>query len=200
MRKSKALLVVGLSAAALLGLAGFAAAQSHARTHVLTVRLPDGSLEQIRYTGDVAPRVVVSAQAAPVVMANPVAAPFDWNAPFALLDQISAQMDRQSQAMMREIDALAMPGAGMAAFGGPAFDQGLSFASSITGNGTCGHSVEVTQSSQGKAVVRRTWGDCAKTPAAKAPAQSATSQTAAAHPVQAKAAEPAKAQGAKLSI
>lgn len=183
MAKSKTLLSVGLCAAALLGLASFAAAQGHARTHVMTVRLPDGSVEQIRYTGDIAPRVVVSAQAAPVVMANPVAAPFDWNAPFALLDQVSAQMDRQSQAMMQELDALAMPGAGVAAFGGPAFDQGLAFASSLTGKGVCGHSVEVTQSGgQAAAVVRRSWGDCAKTPAAK-PASPAA-QTKAATPGQ----------------
>jgi hypothetical protein len=198
MRKSRTLLAVGLSAAALLGLAGFAAAQGHARTHTMTVRLPDGSTEQIRYSGDVAPRVIVSAQAAPVVMANPVAAPFDWNAPFALLDQISAQMDRQSEAMMQQLDALAMPGAGMAAFGGPAFDKGLSFASTITGNGVCGHSVEINQSSQGKSVVTRSWGDCAKTPAAKpaAPAASASST----HAVQTKTAPPAAAHGQKVSI
>jgi hypothetical protein len=165
------LVAMGVVAAAVVGVAGFAVAQNHARTQTLTVRLPDGSVEQIRYTGDTAPRVVVSPRA-PVVLASPVAAPFDWNSPFALIDQISAQMDRDSAALMRQLDALAMPGAGAPGFGLPGLTQGFAFASGLGVHGVCGKSVQVTQiPGQAASVVSRTWGDCG--PAAKRSAHQA---------------------------
>ncbi len=170
MRHPRTLIVVGLSAIALVGAAGWAAAQSRAHTHVMTVRLPNGAVEQIRYTGDIAPRVAVSALGAPIVLATPTAAPFDWAGPFALMDQITARMDGQSLGMLQQLGALAMPGPQAAAeFGVPAIGQGLSFASSLTGKGVCGHSVAITSTGDGKApqVVSKSWGDCAAAPAAK---------------------------------
>jgi hypothetical protein len=164
MLNARTLTILGLSAAALVGVVGFAAAQNRAHDHVLTVRLPGGGVEQIHYRGDIAPRVIVSAQAAPIVMASPVAAPFDWSSPFALMDQISAQ----SQALAREFDALSAPGAGAFAFAGPGLSEGFNFASSLAGKGVCGQSLEITSSGDGKPaqVVSRSWGDCgSKTPA-----------------------------------
>lgn len=192
MRNVRTLTILGLSAAALVGLAGFAAAQSRAHSHVLTVRLPGGGVEQIHYRGDIAPRVIVSAQAAPIVLASPVAAPFDWAAPFALMDQIADQMDRQSAAMLQQLDAVTAPGMQATAFGAPAMSQGYAFAASLMGKGVCGHSVQVTSTGDGKPahVVSRSWGDCTAAPAAKpAPASQA---------VQTKAPQPAPAR--KLSI
>ena len=174
MRNARTWTIVGLSAAALVGLAGFATARTLAHTHIMTVRLPGGGVEQIMYTGDAAPKVVAAARATPVVMASPVAAPFDWSSPFALMDQISAQMDLQSQALMHEIDALSAPGAGAFALGAPGLGEGFSFASGLAGKGVCGQSVQITSSGDGKApqVVTRSWGDCGSKAAAR-PAQPA---------------------------
>ena len=51
MQKLRTLALIGAAVLAAAGLAG-ASAGELARTHILTVRLPDGSIEQIRYLGD----------------------------------------------------------------------------------------------------------------------------------------------------
>ena len=56
MRKPS-LILAGV-AVALAGATAVAAAE-RAHDHVLTVMLPDGSVEHVRYSGDVAPRIVV---------------------------------------------------------------------------------------------------------------------------------------------
>jgi len=57
MRKAHAIVLAGLGAATL---AGAAAAASGKATHHMTVPLPDGSVANIEYVGDVAPKVNVS--------------------------------------------------------------------------------------------------------------------------------------------
>src|SRR5579884_2489401 len=86
-----------LAGVASLALAGTVAA------HTLTVQLPDGTTEHIDYAGDVAPQVsFVPAQTTPAS---------DWavgpNSPFALMQQISLQMDREADAMMRQMQEIA---------------------------------------------------------------------------------------------
>src|SRR5206468_867324 len=80
------------------GVAGTAMAASK-DTHVMAVGLPDGSIARIEYQGAVAPKVRID-RSAPALRIVPVrlADPFDV-APFAMTDQIIADMDRQAAAM-----------------------------------------------------------------------------------------------------
>ncbi len=123
------------------------------QVHVLTVQLPGGGIEQIQYTGDVQPRVVL------VPSPAMVAAPTIATDPFATLERISAMMDRQADAMLRQLPAMAAtlmdpvpalpPGA-----------NGYSFVSTMSGNGVCMHSVRITYNGGAPKVVSNTSGDC----------------------------------------
>ena len=81
-----------LAATACLAFAGSALARDG--LHTLLVQLPDGSVEQIRYAGDVAPTVVYQPQVATV------ASPFD------ALDRVAEMMDAQMASMMRQAAAM----------------------------------------------------------------------------------------------
>ena len=142
MRTTRIAVLTGAAAILLAGYVGAARAQSP-ETHVMTVRLPDGQLEQIRYTGNVAPTVIV----APETMAA-FTAPAD---PFAMLERISAVMDRQEAAMLRTINSMAVPG-------GP----GFGVLPVMSGPGVCMRSVQITYTGNGGAphVVSHTAGDC----------------------------------------
>ncbi len=105
MRTLRTALLAGVAASA-IGFPGAALAQSP-QTHVMTVRLPGGGVEQIRYTGDVPPQVVVAESPAPIEAFAPMPSLFGPQSPFAALDRISAEMDRQAAAMFRQADALA---------------------------------------------------------------------------------------------
>ena len=66
------------------------------QVHVLTVQLPGGGVEQIQYTGDVAPRVVL------VPASRMVAVPDGGTSIRSrTLERISALMDQQAAAMLR---------------------------------------------------------------------------------------------------
>lgn len=158
MRKIAKLLVAGAAALTLGGVA-FAAADNH---HVLNVALPDGSVAQIHYAGNVAPRVRI----APVADIMPVAVFAD---PFAMMDRISYAMDRQMDAMLRQASLMAHA----APANGPLSEAALkslppgtvsySFTSYSNGNGaTCSQSVQVTalDSNQPPKVERQSQGDC----------------------------------------
>lgn len=84
----------GAAALALLG-AGVAEAAT-ARLHTMNVDAPDASVVQVRYTGDVAPRVEIVPAADMAVAAIPPMAD-----PFAEIERISAMMDAQMRAMMQ---------------------------------------------------------------------------------------------------
>ena len=85
MLRTAALLGAAVLAAA--GLAGASAAEP-ARTHVLTVRLPDGSIEQIRYLGD-----QIRFDQAPLF--SPGFEAVGEDSPFVALARMSAEMDRE---------------------------------------------------------------------------------------------------------
>jgi len=162
----KSLLVGAAAAAAAVGLAGAAmAAGSH--LHTLTVNLPDGGVAVIHYAGDVPPKVTLTPG-----MALPAAwgaGPFGpaWAQPFADLDRIAAQMDRQANAMLSQaLNAAPMtaPGRLLASFGRlPPGAQSFSFVSNGVGANVCGRSTEVIAQGAGKAprVISHTWGHCA---------------------------------------
>ncbi len=175
MRTATKLLLAGIGAATLAGVALAAD-----RTHVINVVMPDGSFARVHYVGDVAPRLVVAPAA------DPMLAAFSDESPFAMFDRISAQMDAQMNAMMRQASmvAAAAPAANgqvseAALKSLPAGTVSYSFTSFSSGNGAaCSQSVQVTSlgTDQAPKVVRQNSGDCsavnsrAPTPAVAQPA------------------------------
>jgi len=83
-------------------------------------------------------------------------------APFAALDRVAAQMDREMNAIMQKVSA---PDGklDMASFGTlPAGTMQYRFVSTSTGNGTCSRSVQMTSAGDGQQpkVVQTSTGDC----------------------------------------
>jgi len=158
MRKISKFLIAGAGAMALAGVA-LAAADNH---HVMNVVLPDGSVAQVHYVGNVAPQVVAvpSAEVVPMAMVDP----------FAMIDRISYEMDRQMDAMLQQAAAVtrAAPGANgqlseAALTNLPPGTVSYSFTSYSSGNGaSCSQSVQVTSLGQNQApkVERQSQGDC----------------------------------------
>ena len=161
MRKSLTAILAGAAVVAGAALLTPALARD-GQPHVLNIRLPDGTIEQIQYTGDVPPRVVLNS--GPVEAVTP---PFDQPAfgpfgpSFAALERISAMLDRQAEMMLRQ--AATMP----ALLNGPIgnLPQGVhvySMSSTIGGNGVCMHSTQITYNGDAKPqVVSHTSGNCA---------------------------------------
>jgi hypothetical protein len=145
----------------LSGALGVAAARQD--THVMTVRLPGGAVEQIRYSGDVPPQIAFAGSALPFDVGWPVAF-FGPDSPFAEMNRISAEMDRQMAAMIGNADALAAnPGVTEIGAGQlPPGAESYSFVSSMSGNGVCARSVQITSRGKGQKpqVLSRTYGDC----------------------------------------
>jgi hypothetical protein len=165
MRTFHQALVAG-GAAVAIGVSGAAFAQS-ANSDVMTVRLPDGGIAQIRYTGNVAPRVSFSEAPAPVEVFAPTPSLFGSDSPFAAMERISAEMDRQATAMFRQADTLLVqPGSGQLTEAAlrslPPGSQSYSFVSTMSGSGVCSQSVEITSPGNGQKprVVRHSSGDC----------------------------------------
>jgi hypothetical protein len=142
MRTTRIALLTGTAAIILAGIAGMAKAQTP-EIHVLTLRLPNGQVEQVRYTGDVPPTVILAPDAR--------ATSFAPASPFALLERMSADMDRQAAAMFRSINDMTMPNAG-----------GVGTIPVLSGPGVCARSVQITFTGNGQAphIVSRTAGDC----------------------------------------
>lgn len=179
MRLVRTALFAGLASAALAG-AAFAARDDH---KVMLVALPDGSVQHIRYEGDVAPRLVLVPAPAP---ASLVDVAFGPRSPFAEMERISAMMEARSQAMMREAAAMQAqlpatrsngPGIVMTnADGQPVGVMQYSFTSSTISADGCTRTV--SYSSDGAAapdqprVIRTSSGTCAE--AGSAPASPVT--------------------------
>jgi hypothetical protein len=151
MQLSRTVLLAGAAALGLAGIAGMADAQT-SNTHVMTVQLPNGEIEQIRYSGDVPPQIVLAPDAV------------TFESPFAALEQMTAMMNRQAEAMLRSARAMAMQPVPMteAAFGHVA-----------PGSGVCMRSVQITYTGNGEQphVVSRTAGDCGQSGGSAVPAE-----------------------------
>ena len=163
MRNLRSALLAGAAAAA-IGFSGAALAQS-SDSHVMTVRLPDGGVAQIRYTGTVAPRVSFSDRPSAIEALAPMPLLFGPGSPFAALDRISAEMDRQAAALFRQTDALtasAGPLDAAALRNLPSGSQSYSFVSTLSGSGVCSESVQITAQGNGAPprVVRHRSGNC----------------------------------------
>ena len=155
----------GIAALALAGSVALAASK-HSDTHEMTIRLADGTVEHIQYTGDVAPRIVIGSD--PFTAAGPGAAAF-WSVPsFAALDRISAEMDRSIEELMRRTESLAMaplPDAGainQAALRNLPSGSSYSVTTMSSGKGVCTRTLQVTASANGAKpqVVSHSYGSC----------------------------------------
>lgn len=155
MRKALGLVLAGLGAVTLTG----AAVAASRDTHTMNVPLPDGSVAHVEYVGSVAPKVTVS----PAPLAG------RW-APFGMFDRSAFDMQRQIDAMMREIDSMArapvagVPGMNVASYGNmPAGAQSVTVVSTSNGAKTCTRTTEVTAQGAGKPpkVSTNITGDCA---------------------------------------
>jgi hypothetical protein len=160
-----------LSGVAALAVAGAALAAGR-DMHVMKVGLPDGSIANIEYTGDVAPKVMV----APASSVLPVSMfdAFD-TAPFATFDRIAASMDQDMETMIHEIGAFQPT---LSSRGGKIDLAALSkfplgtvhyqFVTTSDGSSTCSRSVEVTSYGPDRRpkVVSNSSGNCtSKNPA-----------------------------------
>ena len=163
MRKASALILAGLGAFALTG----AAAAASKDTHVMNVSLPDGSIAKIEYVGNVAPKVSVT----PAPMASIFA-------PFGMFDRSAYDIQRQIDAMMRQVDQVArqpvagVPGLNVAAYGNaPAGVNSVTIVTTSNGTQTCTRRTDVTSEGPGKApkVVSSVSGQCGAAPAPKVP-------------------------------
>ena len=169
MRTLHTALFAGIAA---IGLSGMAVAQT-AQTHVMTIRMPGGGIAQIQYTGNLAPQVSIASGPAAVDAAMPMPTLFGPDSPFAALDRISAEMDRQLAEVLHAADAAAaqarsgrMVEAGLNAL--PPGIQSYSFVSTMSGNGVCSESVEIIAPGNGQKprIVRHSSGNCAALPRA----------------------------------
>ena len=180
MRTVRTALLAGIAAISVAGFSGLAAAESHA-IHTLTIQLPGGGVEQIHYTGNVAPEVSVMPGPMPIAAFAPMD-PFFWpDSAFAGLRRISAAMDWEMDSLMyRSQDRAMLPG-------GPLNEATLkdlplgtssySLVSTIGGSGFCTRSIQITSSANGgkPRVVSRTSGNCKATPSFAIPAMLLTS-------------------------
>jgi hypothetical protein len=182
-----------------------AKAASVAPVHILLVALPDGSMQQVRYTGDVAPWAVPVA-AVDLMSADPMLAAFGSDSPFAMMDRISAEMDARMAGLMQQaatMQAMTPDQLRQAAIrqGGPAGTTSFTMISTSGGNGqTCSRSVRTVSTGDGKApqVIRTSSGDCGSavnrpqglTPAAAPAAKATAPVTPAVLPAKVPAARP----------
>lgn len=175
MRKIPAISLAAVAGVALAGSAAVAAAPNAAaaKTHVISVPLPDGSAVRVEYVGDVAPKVTVSPGA--MAAADPWAMAFPS---FAGFDRMIAEMNRQSEQMIRQAQQAARePGARgggaapyIAAYGDlPAGGTSTTVISVSNGGATCTRSTEVVSQGPGKPprVTSNVSGECG--PAAASP-------------------------------
>lgn len=165
MRTHTIALLSGIAALALAGSVALGASK-HSDTHEMTIRLADGTVEHIQYTGNVAPRIVIGSD--PFTEVWPGAAAF-WSVPsFSALDRISAEMDRSMEELMRRTEALVrapLPDAGainQAALRDLPSGSSYSMTAMSNGKGVCTRTVQVTASANGgkPQVVSHSYGSC----------------------------------------
>lgn len=162
-------LVAGIASAVLAG----AALAAHDDSKLMLVALPDGSVEHIRYSGDVAPQVTLARDPAPAALFQSAFGP---DSIFAQMDRISAAMEAQSQAMLRQAAAMqasAADGKGIVmtgANGRPVGTMQYSYVSSTTSADGCTQTVQYSSdgSSQQPRVIRTSAGSCGTAKAAPA--------------------------------
>lgn len=168
MRLITSSLLVG---AAVLGLGAFAppATGKEPATHQMTIQLPNGGSETIRYTGNVAPKVSFVQEPFAVAWPGPVTFGFDPS--FAAFDRIAADMSRQMDAFWRQAQTMASwSGSGnlsQASLQKQAPGSSTySVVSQSFGDKVCTRMIQITSSPNGgePKVVSRTSGNCDASP------------------------------------
>jgi hypothetical protein len=158
-----------LAGVAALALAGTAVAASH-NNHVINVALPDGSVAEIEYAGKVAPIVTIQPARPPAVSDD------DWMPSLSVagLDRMMADMNRQTEALIRQAQQMARQPAGVpgspivASFGNvPAGVTSTTVVSYSNGNSTCTRTTQTVSQGAGKPpkVISNVSGDCSASPA-----------------------------------
>ncbi|WP_260609978.1 hypothetical protein [Sphingomonas sp. IC081] len=89
--------LLGAAALVILGAGAAEAESAAARLHTMNVNAPDGSIVQVQYSGEVAPKVEV----VPADRVQSAAMP-DMADPFAAMDAIAAIMDARMNVMMQQ--------------------------------------------------------------------------------------------------
>jgi len=175
-----------LTAVAAAGLTGLALAAAPA-IHEMTVAIPGGGEAHIRYTGDTPPKVnfVHSSEAMPVGFFAPSS--------FDEMERISAMMDHQMatmiyQARLMQQQAEASLGGSplrSAEFYGMPAGSSYSFVSTISGNGVCMKSMQITSSGSSEPkVVSHTSGNCGAQSNTAAPTQAKAAPVPQSSPLQ----------------
>src|ERR1041385_3455767 len=170
MRALRTAILAG-AAAAVFGFSGMALAQN-SNMHTMTVQLPGGGMAEIRYTGNIPPRVTVSASPATTGDVSPVASMPGASSPFGMLDRVAAEMDREAAALFRYADAMATqpwPASNGLKLTNlqnlPPWTRGFSYVSTMSGNGVCTRSTEITATGNGPPrVVTHSSGNCGPEP------------------------------------
>ncbi|MBO0734230.1 MAG: hypothetical protein J2P49_07940 [Methylocapsa sp.] len=158
-----------LRASLLAGAAMIFAGAAQAQTpspHVLAIELPGGTVEQIQYRGDTPPEVSFAASPLRQDWLFPSFGP---DSPFAAIGPISDEFDRQAAQMLARAEAMSrtMPASPDELIriyrSRPAGAKTYSFVSTLTSNGSCGRSIEITSQGDGSKprVMTRSFGNCA---------------------------------------
>jgi hypothetical protein len=142
-------------------------AQAATPTHLIRLTMPDGSIQKIRYTGKLPPRIIiVPARSMPLAPGR---------SRIANLERIMAEMERRTDAMLGRTAAMARGAPqkrGIASMPLPPGTVRYSFVSTSNGGKTCARSVRVTAAGDNRTkVVSQTFGDCGQRPAAAPPAR-----------------------------
>jgi hypothetical protein len=155
--------VTAFAGIAALAIAGTAFAAT-GKSHVMNVSLPDGSVAHVEYVGDVAPKVTIEPGTFAAFGWTPMAMPS-----FAGFDRMIEQMNRESEAMMRQAQEMShQPPAGLASkyiasYGDmPAGATSTTIVSYSNGARTCTRTTEAVSQGVGKAprVTSSVTGDC----------------------------------------
>ena len=137
-------LTVGAAIVAVAGTAALANTMHH-----LTMKLPEGGTETIEYSGDIAPRMTFSKPSQDSAGVR-VWAPFEeMERVSAMMDEMAADMDRQMQVSLQQMQRLApgMTYAGLAAL--PPDSESYSVTTISSGKGVCIREVRITSSGDG---------------------------------------------------
>lgn len=174
--------LISAAVVAAVGLAAAAAAEIK-HNHVLTIRLPNGSQEQILYVGDTPPEVRLQPGLTPFTPI-PAADPFGPDSPFAALQRLDAQMDREAAALLQQARSLSDPlfdraGGSMQVDWSklPAGASGYSVVSTMSGGKVCTQTTQYgpAGSSGQMNAVTRVSGDCNASGGSSSSAPSAAS-------------------------
>lgn len=171
MKSAQKLILSGVAAAA-FGMSGSAVAATRDTIHNITIQLPGGGTEQISYTDNVMPDVVVLPSAYALLPSAFLEPSGGLTQVGAKLDRIAGDIDRDMASAIKKANAQAavsfdnLKDMNTAAFKSmPAGSESYSFVSTMSDGKTCSRSVQITSMGVGKKpkIVSHSSGNCANT-------------------------------------